>query len=66
MQKFCEFENSSIFRKISKLQQPDISETRKNEKFRKFCLTQGLIEMIPSNISHFSGLFDLRPNKESL
>ena len=31
-----------FFQKISELRQPNISETRKNEKFGKFRLTQGL------------------------
>jgi hypothetical protein len=41
---FREFENSVFFQKISELQKPNISETRENEKFGKFCLTQGLIK----------------------
>ncbi len=36
VRKFC------FFKKISKLWQPNISKTRKNEKFRRFYLTQGL------------------------
>jgi hypothetical protein len=42
---FCKnFASSKIpffFRKISKLRQPNISETRENKKFRNFRLTQG-------------------------
>ncbi len=41
-QNFREFENSCYFRKISELQKWNFSETRKNEKFGNFCLTQGL------------------------
>ncbi len=41
-QNFCEFENNEFFQKISELQKSNISETRKNEKFRKICLLQGL------------------------
>jgi len=42
-QKFCEFKNSVFFRKISELRKLNFSETRKNKKFWKFRLTQGLM-----------------------
>jgi len=35
-------QKQGFFRKISGLRQPNFSETRENEKFRKSCLTQGL------------------------
>jgi len=44
-QNFREFEKPGYFRKISKLRKPNYSETQKNEKFRNFRLTQGLIRM---------------------
>jgi len=42
LQKFCEFEKTGYFRKISKLWKPNYSKTRENKKFGKFRLTQGL------------------------
>jgi len=42
LRKFCELENSSFFQKNSELWQLNISQTRINEKFGKFHLTQGL------------------------
>jgi len=46
LQKYCEFKNSGFFQKFSELLQPIISETRKNKKFRKFHLTQGLTKNV--------------------
>jgi len=42
LQNFREFEKFGFFWKNSELQKPNISQTRKNEKFGNFCLTQGL------------------------
>jgi hypothetical protein len=42
LQNFCEFKKTGYFRKISKLQKPNYSETRENKKFGKFRLLQGL------------------------
>ncbi len=39
---FCEFKKTGYFQKISELWKPNYSETRKNEKFGKFRLLQGL------------------------
>jgi len=39
---FRETEKNGFFRKISKFRKPNNSETRVNEKFRKFLLLQGL------------------------
>jgi len=47
LRKFCEFKNSGYFRKISKLQKSNFSETRENKKFRNFRLKQGLTEYGP-------------------
>jgi hypothetical protein len=41
-QNFCEFEKNGYFRKISELRKTNFSETRENEKFGNFRLTQGL------------------------
>ncbi len=43
LQNFREFEKTRYFQKISELQKPNYFKTRKNEKFGKFRLTQGLI-----------------------
>ncbi len=42
LQNFREFKKFGFFRKKSELQTLNISETRKNEKFGNFRLTQGL------------------------
>jgi len=54
------FSNNVFFQKISELRQSNISETRENEKFRKFCLTQGLIinhTSVPSPIPAYQMYF---------
>jgi len=42
LQNFCKFEKTRYFKKSTELWKPNYSKTRKNKKFRKFHLTQGL------------------------
>ncbi len=42
LQKFCEFEKTRYFCKMSELRKPNYSKTLENEKLRKFRLMQGL------------------------
>jgi len=42
LRNFCEFKKTRYCRKISKLWKPNYSETRKNKKFGKYHLMQGL------------------------
>jgi len=52
---FREFEKTGYFWKISELRKTNFSETRENEKFRNFCLTQGLkkLSQVVSIFLHF-------------
>jgi hypothetical protein len=44
LRNFREFENKEFFQKISELEKSNYSKTCKNNKFRKFRLSQGLSE----------------------
>jgi hypothetical protein len=45
--RFFNFELNIVFCNFWKVRKSNFSETRENEKFRNFCLTQGLSTLLP-------------------